>query len=206
MSLHSLHPQLFIFRAIKADGVDFTQCVTHGSFRYLWQETAYNMFHFVTLYVFPLLVMIFCYTCILTKINGQIHKSKGVWLTGEGHLNLTLHTTANDLQDDSSLSQLESYFCSFLDPFENFNFIWVFKKKKEILDIVLFLPFTSHPLQIKNKSWQTVWCCCVSAGVGGQSTSSQEVYTHIQQYNQIKNGIIIHCISAQLNKYISSST
>ncbi|KAF3834444.1 hypothetical protein F7725_025648 [Dissostichus mawsoni] len=67
---------LFIFRAIKADGVDFTQCVTHGSFPYLWQKTAYNMFHFVTLYVFPLLVMTFCYTCILIRINGQMHKSK----------------------------------------------------------------------------------------------------------------------------------
>ncbi|XP_022613025.1 gonadotropin-releasing hormone II receptor-like [Seriola dumerili] len=70
-------PQLFIFRAIKADGVDFTQCVTHGSFRHRWQETAYNMFHFVTLYVFPLLVMTFCYTRILTKINGRMRKSKG---------------------------------------------------------------------------------------------------------------------------------
>lgn len=77
----SLHPQLFIFRAIKAEGVDFTQCVTHGSFLYLWQETTYNMFHFVTLYVFPLLVMIFCYTRIFTKINGQIRKNKGVWVT-----------------------------------------------------------------------------------------------------------------------------
>lgn len=76
--LYTFPIQLFIFGTIKADGVDFTQCVTHGSFRYLWQETAYNMFHFVTLYVFPLLVMIFCYTRILTKINGQIRKSKGV--------------------------------------------------------------------------------------------------------------------------------
>lgn len=76
--LYTFSIQLFIFRTIKADGVDFTQCVTHGSFQYLWQETAYNMFHFVTLYVFPLLVMIFCYTRILTKINGQIRKSKGV--------------------------------------------------------------------------------------------------------------------------------
>ncbi|XP_033492440.1 gonadotropin releasing hormone receptor 1 [Epinephelus lanceolatus] len=69
-------PQLFIFRAIKADGVDFIQCATHGSFQFRWQETAYNMFHFVTLYVFPLLVMTFCYTRILTKINGQMHKRK----------------------------------------------------------------------------------------------------------------------------------
>lgn len=36
------------------------------------------MFHFVTLYVVPLLVMIFCYTRILTKINGQLREGKGV--------------------------------------------------------------------------------------------------------------------------------
>uniref|UniRef100_A0A3Q1HET8 Type II GnRH receptor n=1 Tax=Acanthochromis polyacanthus TaxID=80966 RepID=A0A3Q1HET8_9TELE len=76
LSLLLASPQLFIFRAVKADGVDFTQCVTHGSFQHHWQETAYNMFHFVTLYVFPLLVMTFCYTRILTKINAKTHKSK----------------------------------------------------------------------------------------------------------------------------------
>nr|WLG17314.1 gonadotrophin-releasing hormone receptor 1a [Cynoglossus semilaevis] len=69
-------PQLFIFRTIKADGVDFTQCVTHGSFQHRWQETAYNMFHFLTLYVFPLLVVTFCYTRIFTKINAQMLKRK----------------------------------------------------------------------------------------------------------------------------------
>ncbi|XP_055075469.1 gonadotropin releasing hormone receptor 1 [Misgurnus anguillicaudatus] len=71
-------PQLFIFRAIKAEGVDFVQCVTHGSFQERWQETVYNMFHFVTLYVFPLLVMSFCYTRILVEINRQMpRKGKG---------------------------------------------------------------------------------------------------------------------------------
>lgn len=69
--------QLFIFRAIKAEGVDFVQCVTHGSFQQRWQETAYNMFHFVTLYVFPLLVMSFCYTRILVEINRQMPRGKG---------------------------------------------------------------------------------------------------------------------------------
>ncbi|KAF7643257.1 hypothetical protein LDENG_00242690 [Lucifuga dentata] len=78
LSLLLASPQLFIFRSIKAEGVDFIQCVTHGSFRHRWQETAYNMFHFITLYVCPLLVMTFCYSCILTKINRQMHKSKGV--------------------------------------------------------------------------------------------------------------------------------
>uniref|UniRef100_A0A8B9JYJ0 Type II GnRH receptor n=1 Tax=Astyanax mexicanus TaxID=7994 RepID=A0A8B9JYJ0_ASTMX len=68
--------QLFIFRTIKAERVDFTQCVTHGSFRERWQETVYNMFHFVTLYVIPLLVMSCCYTHILIEINRQEHKNK----------------------------------------------------------------------------------------------------------------------------------
>ncbi|XP_036411334.1 gonadotropin-releasing hormone II receptor-like [Megalops cyprinoides] len=77
LSLLLASPQLFIFRAIKAEGVDFTQCVTHGSFRQRWQETVYNMFHFVTLYVVPLLVMSCCYTRILVEINRQMHKSKG---------------------------------------------------------------------------------------------------------------------------------
>ncbi|MBN3299995.1 GNRR2 protein, partial [Amia calva] len=76
-SLLLASPQLFIFRAIKADRADFTQCVTHGSFRHRWQETVYNMFHFVTLYVIPLLVMSCCYTRILIEINGQMKKSKG---------------------------------------------------------------------------------------------------------------------------------
>ncbi|KAM9307153.1 gonadotropin-releasing hormone II receptor-like [Pholidichthys leucotaenia] len=76
LSLVLASPQLFIFRAIQADGMDFTQCVTHGSFPHRWHETAYNMFHFVTLYVFPLLVMTLCYTRILTKISGQMHDSQ----------------------------------------------------------------------------------------------------------------------------------
>ncbi|XP_052003124.1 gonadotropin-releasing hormone II receptor-like [Xyrauchen texanus] len=69
-------PQLFIFRTVKAESVDFIQCVTHGSFHERWHETAYNMFHFVTLYVIPLLVMSCCYSCILIEINRQLHKSK----------------------------------------------------------------------------------------------------------------------------------
>ncbi|XP_016312119.1 gonadotropin-releasing hormone II receptor-like [Sinocyclocheilus anshuiensis] len=77
LSILLASPQLFIFRAIKAEGVDFVQCVTHGSFQQRWQETAYNMFHFVTLYVFPLLVMSFCYTRILVEINRQMPRGKG---------------------------------------------------------------------------------------------------------------------------------
>ncbi|KAG5264788.1 hypothetical protein AALO_G00258030 [Alosa alosa] len=83
LSLLLASPQLFIFRAVKAEGVDFVQCVTHGSFQHRWQETAYNMFHFVTLYVFPLLVMSFCYTRILIEINRQMHKNKATKGGGE---------------------------------------------------------------------------------------------------------------------------
>ncbi|KAG9279812.1 gonadotropin-releasing hormone II receptor [Astyanax mexicanus] len=64
----------YFYLAIKAEGVDFVQCATHGRFQKHWQETAYNMFQFVTLYVFPLLVMSFCYTRILVEINRQMNR------------------------------------------------------------------------------------------------------------------------------------
>ncbi|CAK6982151.1 gonadotropin-releasing hormone II receptor-like [Scomber scombrus] len=73
---------LFIFRAIRAQGVDFTQCATHGSFSRRWQETLYNMFHFITLYVVPLLVMSCCYSRILLHINRQHLQNKA----GESYL------------------------------------------------------------------------------------------------------------------------
>uniref|UniRef100_A0A673C2C4 Type II GnRH receptor n=1 Tax=Sphaeramia orbicularis TaxID=375764 RepID=A0A673C2C4_9TELE len=71
LSLLLASPQLFIFRAVQAEGVDFTQCATHGSFSHRWQETLYNMFHFITLYVVPLLVMSCCYSRILLHIHRQ---------------------------------------------------------------------------------------------------------------------------------------
>ncbi|MED6295174.1 hypothetical protein CHARACLAT_028938 [Characodon lateralis] len=71
LSLLLASPQLFIFRTIRVDSADFTQCVSHGSFSHRWQETVYNMFHFITLYVIPLLMMICCYSCILLHINQQ---------------------------------------------------------------------------------------------------------------------------------------
>ncbi|CAL8261598.1 unnamed protein product [Boreogadus saida] len=82
LSLLLASPQLFIFGALKAEGVDFTQCVTHGSFPRRWQETLYNMFHFVTLYVVPLLVMACCYSRILLHINRQHQQNKA----GESYL------------------------------------------------------------------------------------------------------------------------
>uniref|UniRef100_A0A673BWS6 Type II GnRH receptor n=1 Tax=Sphaeramia orbicularis TaxID=375764 RepID=A0A673BWS6_9TELE len=77
LSLLLASPQLFIFRAVQAEGVDFTQCATHGSFSHRWQETLYNMFHFITLYVVPLLVMSCCYSRILLHIHRQHLSNKG---------------------------------------------------------------------------------------------------------------------------------
>ncbi|TRY81247.1 hypothetical protein DNTS_000542 [Danionella cerebrum] len=77
-------PQLFIFRTVTAEGVNFTQCVTHGSFRERWHETTYNMFHFTTLYVIPLLMMSFCYSCILIEINRQMHRGESLGRCGTG--------------------------------------------------------------------------------------------------------------------------
>ena len=59
------------------DSVDFTQCASHGSFSHRWQETVYNMFHFITLYVVPLLVMSCCYSRILLHIHQQHLRDKG---------------------------------------------------------------------------------------------------------------------------------
>lgn len=59
------------------EAADFTQCATHGSFGPRWQETLYNMFHFLTLYVVPLLVMSCCYGRILLHIHLQHLRDKG---------------------------------------------------------------------------------------------------------------------------------
>lgn len=69
--------QLFIFGAVRMEAADFTQCATHGSFSRRWQETLYNMFHFLTLYVLPLLVMSCCYSRILLHIHLQHLRDKG---------------------------------------------------------------------------------------------------------------------------------
>ncbi|XP_034409904.1 gonadotropin-releasing hormone II receptor-like isoform X3 [Cyclopterus lumpus] len=82
LSLLLASPQLFIFRAIRVEAVDFTQCATHGSFSRRWQETVYNMFHFTTLYVVPLLVMSCCYSRILLHIHLQHLRDKA----GESYL------------------------------------------------------------------------------------------------------------------------
>ncbi|NXO03960.1 GNRR2 protein, partial [Rhinopomastus cyanomelas] len=71
-------PQLFLFHLHTAPGGNFTQCVTHGSFRAHWEETIYNMFTFTTLYITPLSVMVICYVRIVWEITKQLRINKGL--------------------------------------------------------------------------------------------------------------------------------
>lgn len=66
---------------MRVEAADFTQCATHGSFSRRWQETVYNMFHFTTLYVLPLLVMSCCYSRILLHIHLQHLRDRGTCTT-----------------------------------------------------------------------------------------------------------------------------
>ncbi|XP_061700612.1 gonadotropin-releasing hormone II receptor-like [Syngnathoides biaculeatus] len=81
LSLLLATPQLFVFGTVDVVlgdvGVHFIQCATHTSFSVRWQETSYNMFHFGTLYVLPLLVMSCCYGRIMLHINNTHLKNKG---------------------------------------------------------------------------------------------------------------------------------
>ncbi|XP_062998522.1 gonadotropin-releasing hormone II receptor-like [Elgaria multicarinata webbii] len=79
-------PQLFLFHLYTIPGVNFTQCVTHGSFREHWQETTYNMFTFTTLYITPLCVMIVCYVRILFEISKQLKINKGLARGKDEHI------------------------------------------------------------------------------------------------------------------------
>uniref|UniRef100_G3P9G7 Type II GnRH receptor n=3 Tax=Gasterosteus aculeatus TaxID=69293 RepID=G3P9G7_GASAC len=66
-------PQMIIFHNVTITVPDnFTQCTTHGSFVQHWQETLYNMFTFVCLFLLPLVIMIFCYTRILIEISSRM--------------------------------------------------------------------------------------------------------------------------------------
>uniref|UniRef100_A0A4W4GEF7 Type II GnRH receptor n=2 Tax=Electrophorus electricus TaxID=8005 RepID=A0A4W4GEF7_ELEEL len=78
-------PQMIIFHTVTITvPANFTQCTTRGSFIQHWQETLYNMFTFVCLFLLPLVIMIFCYTRILVEISRRMTKgnktSKGVHL------------------------------------------------------------------------------------------------------------------------------
>uniref|UniRef100_A0A3P9LSA8 Type II GnRH receptor n=1 Tax=Oryzias latipes TaxID=8090 RepID=A0A3P9LSA8_ORYLA len=72
-------PQMFIFHNVTITVPEnFTQCTTHGSFVQRWQETLYNMFTFVCLFLLPLVIMIFCYTRILVEISSRIARTNMV--------------------------------------------------------------------------------------------------------------------------------
>ncbi|XP_036390836.1 gonadotropin-releasing hormone II receptor-like [Megalops cyprinoides] len=78
-------PQMFIFHNVTITvPQNFTQCTTQGSFARHWQETVYNMFTFVCLFLLPLVIMIFCYTRILMEISSRM--TKGNVLSNEVHL------------------------------------------------------------------------------------------------------------------------
>nr|XP_060611597.1 gonadotropin-releasing hormone II receptor-like [Anolis sagrei ordinatus]XP_060611598.1 gonadotropin-releasing hormone II receptor-like [Anolis sagrei ordinatus] len=79
-------PQLFLFHLYTVPGVNFTQCVTHGSFKERWQETTYNMFTFTTLYVTPLSVMVVCYIRILFEISKQLKINQGLARGKDDHI------------------------------------------------------------------------------------------------------------------------
>ncbi|XP_028286553.1 gonadotropin releasing hormone receptor 4 [Parambassis ranga] len=78
-------PQMFIFHNVTITVPEnFTQCTTHGSFVQRWQETLYNMFTFVCLFLLPLVIMIFCYTRILVEISSRM--ARGNLLSKDFHL------------------------------------------------------------------------------------------------------------------------
>ncbi|KFO81097.1 Gonadotropin-releasing hormone II receptor, partial [Cuculus canorus] len=79
-------PQLFLFHLHTVPGVNFTQCVTHGSFRTHWEETIYNMFTFTTLYITPLSVMIICYIRIIWEISKQLKFNRGLIRNQNDHI------------------------------------------------------------------------------------------------------------------------
>ncbi|XP_072551277.1 gonadotropin releasing hormone receptor 4 [Salminus brasiliensis] len=85
MSITFSVPQMFIFHTVTITvPANFTQCTTRGSFVKHWQETLYNMFTFVCLFLLPLVIMIFCYTRILMEISQRI--TKGNISSKEVHL------------------------------------------------------------------------------------------------------------------------
>ncbi|KAJ8417533.1 hypothetical protein AAFF_G00223760 [Aldrovandia affinis] len=79
-------PQVFIFHnvTIAVPPQNFTQCTTQGSFARHWQETIYNMFTFICLFLLPLAIMIFCYSRILVEISKRM--TKGNISSKEVHL------------------------------------------------------------------------------------------------------------------------
>ncbi|XP_058500484.1 gonadotropin releasing hormone receptor 4 [Solea solea] len=76
MSVILALPQMFLFHNVTITVPEnFTQCTTYGSFVQHWQETLYNMFTFVCLFLLPLVIMIFCYTRILIEISSRMARN-----------------------------------------------------------------------------------------------------------------------------------
>jgi len=71
---------------------NFTQCTTRGSFVKHWQETIYNMFTFICLFLIPLAIMICCYTRILVEISRRMSKGNSKWSYSTSDRRLLLHT------------------------------------------------------------------------------------------------------------------
>ncbi|XP_077085583.1 gonadotropin releasing hormone receptor 2 [Siphateles boraxobius] len=66
-------PQVFVFHVVVINSPKrFIQCTTYGSFSSRWQETLYNMLTFSFLFLFPLFIMISCYTRILFEISKKM--------------------------------------------------------------------------------------------------------------------------------------
>lgn len=64
---------MFIFHVVVIDSPKrFIQCTTYGSFSSRWHETLYNMLTFTFLFLFPLFIMISCYTRILFEISRKM--------------------------------------------------------------------------------------------------------------------------------------
>ncbi|KTF84832.1 hypothetical protein cypCar_00018680 [Cyprinus carpio] len=73
-------PQMFLFHNVTITvPANFTQCTTRGSFVKHWQETIYNMFTFICLFLIPLAIMICCYTRILVEISRRMTKGNICW-------------------------------------------------------------------------------------------------------------------------------
>ncbi|XP_066541674.1 gonadotropin releasing hormone receptor 4 [Hoplias malabaricus] len=90
MSVALSVPQMFLFHNVTITvPANFTQCTTRGSFVKHWQETLYNMFTFVCLFLLPLVIMIFCYTRILVEISQRM--SKGNMSSKEVHLRRSIN-------------------------------------------------------------------------------------------------------------------
>ncbi|XP_029441122.1 gonadotropin-releasing hormone receptor [Rhinatrema bivittatum] len=74
-------PQLFIFKmyyvADSSGKVStFSQCATHGSFPEEWQQTLYNLFTFLCLFIIPLLIMLVCNFKILLTMTQALHQDR----------------------------------------------------------------------------------------------------------------------------------